>query len=551
MSLSLLLDPELLFIVVLAGAVSMLTTLNVAARPAAVITGRVASAFAVAQLLFMVTRFANMFYIPLMARFVDEAARTGRVELLYAQIQWVILGAAVGALASWGLLPTFVELFRVGVLALKRRSMVQALLRLLHPRTWLTLLKTFRPPSNLGVRLFRLEGIPVDFLLINVVATAVWTVGALSAIYVSAILPRYAATAALLSGLVNAFAAIAFSVWVDPRAGTITDQANKGLRPERDVTITTVHLSAGNFLGALLGLAVFPVGIQMVKWATLLVGSQGGELSSGLWFVVLLNVIFALLASTTYSARVSAVLTHRVATAIAVYNLFFLITRLAGQVYAPILGSIADHVVNSPEQGLASLEHMFRWILGGAAIGALLGWLLMPTFIEVYNHAVRQLDVAGGSFPQVFWRTLNPRRWTVVLRCLRRPSLFGIRPADVRRLPQGFLWGNVLVLAVHTVGVMAAIYAGAQLSEQLARTATLLSSVVNGVATITLSLIVDPTMGIITDQCEEGERPVKDIYTMAVLLMAGMFAGTLLSQLLLRPAAWLIVAGARFLDLLF
>lgn len=544
-------DPALVFIIVLAGAVSMLTTLNVAARPAAVTTRRVATAFTVAQLFFMVTRFANMFYVPLMARFVDEAERTGEVGLLYGQIQWVILGAAAGALAAWLLLPTFIELYRLGVQALEHRSMVRALLRLAHPRSWLKLLRAFRLPSNLGTRLFRLEGVPADFLVINVVATAIWTVGALCAIYVSAILPQYAATAALLSGLVNAFAAIAFSVWVDPRASTITDQAVSGDRDERDVRITAVHLSAGNFVGALLGLAVFPLGIELVRWATLSIGSHGGDFSHGLWFVVLLNVIFAMLASTTYSARVSAVLTRRVATAIAVYNLFFLVTRLAGQVYAPILGSMADHVVQSPEQGLASLEVMFRWVLGGASLGALLGWLLMPTFIEVYNHAVRQLDRAGGSFPEVFWRTLAPRRWGVVLGCLRWPSTFGITLADVRRLPQGFLWGNVLVLAVHTIGVMAAIYAGAQLSESLSRTATLLSSVVNGVATITLSVIVDPTTARITDRCVDGERPEKDIYAMALALMAGMFVGTLFSQLLLTPAAWVIAAGAHLLDLLF
>lgn len=544
-----LLDWKLAMITALAGVVSLLTTLNVAARPAAVRTGQVATAFTVAQLFFMVTRFANLFYLPLMARFVDEATRTGQTSQLYGQIQWVVVGAAVGALVSWLLLPTFVEIYCVAVGSITHRGMLRALLRMVRPASWLKLLRSFRRPSNLGCRLFKLDGVPADFLLFNVAATAVWTVGALAAVYVSAVIPQYKTTAVLLSGLVNAFAAIAFTIWVDPKAALITDQATHGKRPESDVNLTAVHLSAGNFLGALLGLAVLPLGVSLIRSATLVVGAEGESLAGGLWIVVALNALFALLASTTYSARITAVATRRVATALAVYNLFFLITRLAGQVYAPMLGAMSDYVVHSDRMSLSDLAEMFRWILAGASTGALLGWLLMPTFVEIYNRAVYKLDQLG-SLPAVFLKLANPANWGTVLRCLRAPSLFGMRAAELKLIPRGFLIGNVIVLSIHTVGVMAAIYAGAMVNDELARTATLLSSVVNGIATIMLSVVVDPTTATIVDRSirEEAERPV---YVMAVMLMAGMFLGTLLSQVLLEPAAHFIVFGARTLDAIF
>ena len=123
----------------------------------------------------------------------------------------------------------------------------------------------------------------------------------------------------------------------------------------------------------------------------------------------------------------------------------------------------------------------------------------------------------------------------------------GVRLSDLKdpSFPKTFLAGNILVLSIHTVGVMAAVYAGAGLDGGAARAATLLSSVVNGVATITLSLLVDPTLARITDHCVKGSRDPRHIRCAAVFLLGGMFLGTLLSQLFFLPAAWVIAQGAR------
>ena len=226
MDFSLLADPSLVFISLIAGVVALATSLNIAARPAAVKTAKVMLAFTMANFFFMLTRFANLFYAPLMAKFVETAAYTGNTGLLAGQLRWVILGSALGGLASWIFLSTFIEIYRRGIVCIEhRQSLTKALLRLARPRAWKVLLKAVRKPSNLGVKLFKLEGVPVGFLLANIFATAVWTVGVMAALLVSAELPGMEQTAVLLSGLVNAFAAIAFSVWVDPKAAVITAKA--------------------------------------------------------------------------------------------------------------------------------------------------------------------------------------------------------------------------------------------------------------------------------------------------------------------------------------
>ena len=547
MDFSLLADPSLVFISLIAGVVALATSLNIAARPAAVKTAKVMLAFTMANFFFMLTRFANLFYAPLMAKFVDTAASTGNTGLLAGQLRWVILGSALGGLASWICLNTFIEIYRRGIICIEhRQSLARALLRLAHPRAWKVLLGAVRKPSNLGVKLFKLDGIPVGFLLANVFATAVWTVGVMAALLVSAELPGMEQTAVLLSGLVNAFAAIAFSVWVDPKAAVITDQAIRGERPKKHVDITAVHLSMGNFLGGLLGLMMLNPAASLIRVAAKSLGEQGETMNNNLWIIVLFNLAFAFLASTTYASRISAVRTARAATAVAVYNFFFLIARLGQQVFAPMIGAISDHVTANPNLGLPDLAVSLRFVLLGASLGALLSWLFMPTLVEVYDRAIRKTDELG-SIHAVLVSLLNPLRWAAVIRCFRFPGTFGIGAADLKRIPKTFILANVFVIGIHTVGVVASVYAGAAIPD-LERTASLLSSVVNGFATIALGLIVDPTAAVITQETLDDKRPVKDVYAMGLLLIGSMFLGTLMSQALLEPARWVIETGAQILS---
>ncbi len=542
MNIDLLADLRLLFVVLISAVVSLLGSLNIAARPAAVLTGRVATATTISSIFFMVSRFANMFYLPLMAGFVGEAVRTQNTESLLGQIRWVVVGSAGGTLLAWILLPNFVSLYGYLVEIIAQRGVIKGLY---HPRVWVASLGAFSKRTVMNAPLFKLQGISPHFLYFNIFATAVWTIGALSAVYCSAVFPQFKSTALLLSGLVNAFAAIAFSVWVDPQAALITDQCVEGKRPQGQVFATAVHLAAGSFIGSLLGLVLLPVGIAMISLATTFTGGQGESVGGGLWSLVLLNALLTLLAATTYASRVSAVATRQVATAIAVYNLFFLVTRLSGQIYAPLLGSLADHLERQNQ--IPQLELAFRQVLAGASLGALLALLALPTFVEVINQAIYQFQ-RRGSLPAVILRCFLPSSWPAILKCLRPPGMLGIRMSDLNEsFPKAFLLGNVLVLSVHSVGLMAAIFAGAQLEPAAARAAVLLSSVVNGVATITLSLVVDPTVANITDQCVKGEREPHHIKVAAVFLLVGMLLGTLLSQLIFAPATWFIQQGATAL----
>ena len=123
-------------------------------------------------------------------------------------------------------------------------------------------------------------------------------------------------------------------------------------------------------------------------------------------------------------------------------------------------------------------------------------------------------------------------------------------PANVTQMGKGhgisaaMLAMNVLAVALWTIGVFAALYAG-YLDPALRVTASQLSSVVNGVATIMMFAFIDPHMSVMTDDVVDGRTSQSQFRRAVVWLVGTRLAGTLLAQLLLVPAAMAIVLVAR------
>ncbi|WP_419392962.1 lipid II flippase family protein [Cytobacillus praedii] len=65
---------------------------------------------------------------------------------------------------------------------------------------------------------------------------------------------------------------------------------------------------------------------------------------------------------------------------------------------------------------------------------------------------------------------------------------------------------------------------------------------INGVATILLTLLVDPQSAIITDQALRKKRPYGDVKALVVMLIGTKLLGTLIGQILIYPAAILIAS---------
>ncbi len=232
-----------------------------AARLAGVMTGRVGTSISLFNLFVTVSRFANMFYAPMLGTISDRAglvatcvpaASALAAHTFEMQMRAIIFASTVGSLLGAILLPTFAYIFVRGVGAFERRGSIPgSLARLADVRVLLDIVRTVRAPSPRVFGRFRLRDVPAKLLVGNILVTGIYAVGVVAAYLASVLRPDVARTALSASGLVNGIATIAFAVIVDPTSAYIVDQAAKGERTLHDVKTMVLYLGATAVIGTL------------------------------------------------------------------------------------------------------------------------------------------------------------------------------------------------------------------------------------------------------------------------------------------------------------
>jgi len=251
-----------------------------------------------------------------------------------------------------------------------------------------------------------------------------------------------------------------------------------------------------------------------------------------------------------YAARLAGVQTGRIGTSISLFNLFVTASRFANMFYAPLLGSISDtagRAVLVPALAAAQsvqFETQIRSIVAAGTIGTIVGAILLPTFVYVFVRGVGAFE-RRGSIPRSLARLGDPKVFRAVLRTVRLPSPALLRRFSIRDVPLKLLIGNVVVTAIQAIAVVAA-YEASILRPDLSRTALSASGLVNGIATISFAIIVDPTSAYIVDQAARGERSVENVRAMVFYLALTFILGTLASQLILYPAALFIGSATHY-----
>lgn len=265
-------------------------------------------------------------------------------------------------------------------------------------------------------------------------------------------------------------------------------------------------------------------------------------IDSQLMVLLSLTFLINLVGSLAYSVRLAGVRTRRIALSLSLFNVIVLISRTANTFQAPLLAKRVESQLHSGSPDMASVAD-FRWLLFAASLATVVGAVLTPTFQRIFTRAVA-----------LFGRDRSLLK--LLLLVMSRTSLVRLREAAVLPSPmvvgramrapiaRGVMITNVFVTAVSTVGVFAALYAG-YLAPDLRVTASNLSGIVTGVATILLFAFVDPFLAILTDDVMSGRTP-EPLFKRAVIWMLGSrFAGTVLAQFLLLPAAHVIASVAR------
>jgi hypothetical protein len=254
----------------------------------------------------------------------------------------------------------------------------------------------------------------------------------------------------------------------------------------------------------------------------------------GLTFVI--NVV----ASLAYSVRIAGVRTLRIAVSLSLFNILSLVSRTANSLQSPVL---AKRIESALAIGAPASVADFRWLLAAAAVATLLGATLTPTFQRLFTRAVARFAI-DRSLGRLLFRLFRPGALAGLREAVAIPAGDNLRGLGSRaQLPYRIVVLNTVVTAVWTVGALAPYYAGA-LNPTLRVTATSLSALVNGGATILLAIVVDPYLSLLTDDVLQGKVGEPFFRRCVVGMLASRFAGTLLAQLLLLPAAHLIAIAA-------
>src|SRR3546814_18076104 len=116
-------------------------------------------------------------------------------------------------------------------------------------------------------------------------------------------------------------------------------------------------------------------------------------------------------------------------------------------------------------------------------------------------------------------------------------------------MPKGISWGrltsNCLAQSLLAVGVVASLYAG-YLAPEFRVTASQLSALINGFATILPFAFIDPQLSVMTDDAVEGKVAEADFRRAITFISFSRLACTVLAQALLLSAAALIAWVAVF-----
>jgi hypothetical protein len=261
-----------------------------------------------------------------------------------------------------------------------------------------------------------------------------------------------------------------------------------------------------------------------------------------LLLICFLTFVIHLIGTLAYSVRIAGVRTKRIAVSLALFSILMLVSRTSNSFLGPFLAKRVESHLGSAAIG--ALLGDFRWLLVSATLATVAGALLIPTFQRVFCRAVLHFQ-AHRSIPKLILHGFFKGGLSYVKDVASMPAVRNVTSMSSGHGVSGSITAlNVAATALWTVGVFAALYAGV-LDPSVRVTSSTLSSIVNGGATIMMAVFIDPHMSGMTDDVVEGKVSEGQFRKAIVWLVGSRMTGTVLAQLLLVPAAELIVLVAR------
>jgi hypothetical protein len=257
-------------------------------------------------------------------------------------------------------------------------------------------------------------------------------------------------------------------------------------------------------------------------------------MDSQLLVICLLTAAINLIGTLAYSARIAGVRTRRIAMSFALFNILVLISRTSNGFLGPFLAKRIETRLASG--GGEALLGDFRMVLMSASLAVFLGIALVPTGQRLFARAIGHFQM-HRSTARLLLRSATPSGLCTIRDSVTMPRVRHLREmVRARGVGWGVLLANCLAQALLTVGVLASLYAG-YLNPEFRVTASQLSAVINGFATILLFALIDPQLSVMTDDVVDGRVGEALFRRTIVWISFSRLAGTILAQLLFLPSA--------------
>ncbi|MGE7093637.1 lipid II flippase Amj family protein [Lysinibacillus sp. NPDC048646] len=257
-------------------------------------------------------------------------------------------------------------------------------------------------------------------------------------------------------------------------------------------------------------------------------------------FILIIHAIETL----AYAVRLSGARVKLLASALSLFNIMVMVSRLANMMQQPFTGSLIDTAPK--ENAFAFVEQQFRIIIGFASLGTLLGILLLPTFVAIFSRAIIYLTEERGSIPALLKKGFTLEYMKRGIKHFHLPSFSYLKGISWRDIPLKLFIINVVITAIYTIGVLSALYATLLVPER-ATTAVMASGLINGVATMLLIVFIDPKISILADDVINQRGSYLNLKRASVMMMGSRLLGTVLAQVLFIPGAKYIAWFTQFM----
>ncbi len=260
-------------------------------------------------------------------------------------------------------------------------------------------------------------------------------------------------------------------------------------------------------------------------------------------FIAFFILIIHSIETLAYAVRLSGARVKLIASALSLFNMMVIVSRMANMMQQPFTGSLID---TAPEENtLLFVEQQYRVLIGASTVGTIVGIILLPTFTALFSRAIIQLAEEHGSVAALIKKGFSVEYIKRGIKHIHIPKISYLKEIKLKDIPLRLFFFNMIVTSIYTIGVLSALYASL-LAPDRHGSAIMASGLINGIATILLALFIDPKISVLADGVVNGKGSYATLKGISVLMIASRLLGTIIAQILFIPGAQYIAWITKF-----